>query len=64
MRRYPDLRTLVIAFLVLLAPLTSFAAGQVGETAAPFSLNDTNGINHMLSDHLGEVVYLFMMGHG
>ena len=64
MRRCPDLRVLVLAFLVLVAPLASYAAGQVGETAAAFSLNDTNGIKHMLSDHLGEVVYLFMMGHG
>lgn len=50
--------------LLLLAPLTALAAGQVGETAADFSLTDTNGVTRALSDHAGEVVFLYMVGHG
>ena len=53
-----------ILMMILLTPLAAFAAGQVGEPAADFNLYDTNGVNHILSDHQGEVVYLFMVGYG
>lgn len=58
-------RTLALALaLALLLPAAALAAGQVGEPAADFSLTDTQGITHVLSDHLGEVIYLFPVGHG
>ncbi len=63
MLQRPGLRGALFAALLLLAPLSALGAGLVGETAAPFSLNDTNGINHVLSNHQGEVVYLFFVGH-
>ena len=63
MKRSLQRRSIFLSMLVLLAPLTAFAAGQVGEPAAEFNLNDTNGVSHALSDHLGEVVFLFMVGH-
>ena len=63
MRRSPSPRTVVFLMAFLLAPLSAFGAGQVGEPAANFSLNSTTGVNHTLSDHLGEVVFLFMVGH-
>ena len=64
MRRRPGPYCILISMLLLLAPLTVQAAGQVGEPAADFNLNDTTGVNHVLSNHLGEVVYLFMVGYG
>jgi hypothetical protein len=63
MKRSTSRRSILIATLFLLTPVTAFAAGQVGEAAAEFNLFDTNGVNHRLSAHLGEVVYLFMVGH-
>ena len=64
MLRRPGIRGALLAVLLLLAPLTALGAGQVGEPAADFTLNDTNGIQRMLSSHAGEVVYLFFVGHG
>jgi hypothetical protein len=42
----------------------ALATGQVGEPAADFSLQDTEGITHTLSGEQGRVVVLFMMGYG
>ena len=56
-------RAIFVALIILFAPLNVMAAGQVGDTAANFNLNDTNEIAHTLSEHLGEVVYLFFVGH-
>ena len=64
MLRRMNRRAIFIVMMVLLVPMTALAAGQIGEPAANFTLNDTNGLNHILSDHLGEVVYLFMVGYG
>ena len=46
-----------------LAP-PALATGQVGEPAADFTLHDTEGTIHTLSDYQGRVVVLFMMGYG
>lgn len=53
---------LIAATLLLAAPAAH--AGQIGKPAPDFTLTDTQGVQQTLSDHLGEVVYLFMVGYG
>ena len=56
-------RSIAAVILLTLAPLTALATGQVGEAGADFSLVDTNGMTHTMSDHLGEVLYLWLIGY-
>ena len=61
-------RMLCTAFLVLLTvsilPAASSAAGLEGEDAADFTLTDTDGVVHTLSDYHGTVVFLNIVGYG
>jgi cytochrome oxidase Cu insertion factor (SCO1/SenC/PrrC family) len=52
-----------MAGLLVLAGL-AMATGQVGEPAADFTLIDTQGTSHTLSNCQGQVVILFMVGYG
>jgi hypothetical protein len=55
----------LLAFLLpLIVPAPpALAVGQVGDPAADFSLQDTAGVPHTLSDYRDQVVVLFMMGY-
>ncbi len=53
-----------LAVATLLGASSAMAAGQVGQYAANFTLTDSQGNVHTLSDYRGEVVLLFMMGYG
>jgi len=46
------------AVMLLLLPAAASAALRVGDTAPNFSLPDTAGQYHSLSDHAGKVVLL------
>ncbi len=61
-RRGP-VQTLTTGLFCLLIAGNAAATGQVGESAADFTLNASTGESHTLSDHQGEVVLLFMMGY-
>ncbi len=56
-------RTALLGALLLLTPLAVGATGQVGEIGADFTLQDTNDVWHTLSDHSGEVLYLWFVGY-
>jgi len=49
--------------MLLLAPLTAAAVGQVGDMGADFTLTDTDGAPHTMSDHTGEVLFLWFVGY-
>jgi hypothetical protein len=53
---------LTTAAVVFAGP--AMAVGQVGEPAADFTLESSTYQTHTLSDYLGEVVLLFMVGYG
>jgi hypothetical protein len=54
------MRKLLLALVVLAAiPAMLMAWPQPGDPAPPFSLPDTAGGMHMLSDYQGKVVQLF-----
>lgn len=55
-RRRPVLPVLVA--LVALMPVSALAVLQVGQQAPDFSLPDTAGSYHSLSDYRGQVVLL------
>jgi len=57
------LETLMLVATILL-PSTALAAGLVGEDAADFTLNDTEGVSHTLSAYRGNVVFLSFIGFG
>ncbi len=52
-----------LTLAIMLSAGTALATGQVGEPAADFTLTDSQGMVHTLSDYRGEVVILFMMGY-
>jgi len=58
------LLALLLTTLIVLAAGPAQAAGQVGEPAADFTLQDSQGGWHTLSDQVGTVVVLFMVGYG
>jgi hypothetical protein len=54
------MRKLLVALVVLAAiPAMMMAYPHVGDPAPNFTLADTAGVNHSLSDYNGNVVYLF-----
>jgi peroxiredoxin len=50
---------LVLVMVMLTAPALAL---QVGDVAPDFTLTDTNGIEHTLSDYQGKVVFFNFMG--
>ena len=56
-------RVPLLAFLALLLAAPSLLAVQVGEVAPDFTLTDTQGVQHTLSDYRGTVVMLFFFGY-
>ena len=64
MKRYAKrLTTLLVLGALLASPLAARAAGEVGEQAPDFSLQDRGSASHKLTDYAGQVVLLFMFGH-
>ncbi|MBU0741282.1 peroxiredoxin family protein [bacterium] len=57
-------RAALALLLALSLPATALATGQVGETAADFSLNAAQGGSYTFSEHDGKVRFLFFFGHG
>ena len=54
-----NVRRLVVLFgLLTLLPATALAVLQVGQEAPNFTLPDTAGVNHQLSEFRGRVVLL------
>ena len=54
------MRKLLLALVVLAAvPAILMAAPAVGDPAPNFTLPDTAGVNHQLTDYAGKVVQLF-----
>ncbi len=52
------------ALALLVATGTAFAAPQVGQPAPEFTLTDSNGTSHKLSDFKGKFVVLEWLNHG
>ena len=52
------LRVLPIFLVLLAAPLCAFAAAVVGKPAPDFTLTDSNGTAHSLTDYKGKIVVL------
>jgi len=55
---------LKFALASLIAASTAIAAPQVGQPAPEFTLNDSNGKSHKLSDFKGKFVVLEWLNHG
>jgi len=55
---------LKFALASLVAASTTFAAPQVGQPAPEFTLTDSNGKSHKLSDFKGKFVVLEWLNHG
>jgi hypothetical protein len=54
------MRKLILALAVLAAiPAMVMAYPQAGDPAPNFTLPDTAGVNHQLTDYAGKVVQLF-----
>jgi hypothetical protein len=54
------MRKVMLALAVLVAvPAILMAAPGVGDPAPNFTLPDTAGVNHQLTDYTGKVVQLF-----
>jgi peroxiredoxin len=53
------MRKLLLALVVLAVPAILMAAPGVGDPAPNFTLPDTAGVNHQLTDYSGKVVQLF-----
>lgn len=61
----PERATAAALVLTLaLSSATAFAAGQVGEVAAPFTLDSLDHGSVSLSDYAGQVVLLSVIGYG
>ena len=54
---------LPVLALALLAS-TAFGQARVGDDAPDFTLVDTDGTSHTLSDYQGQVVFLNLVGFG
>jgi len=52
------------AVVLIVAAVTSLAAPQVGQPAPAFTLKDSNGQSHNLSDFKGKFVVLEWLNHG
>lgn len=57
-------RFLAVQAVIMLLAGQAFAAGEVGTAAFDFTLSALDGGTETLSDHLGEVVLLDMLGYG
>ncbi|MCB2198704.1 redoxin domain-containing protein [bacterium] len=53
---------LSVVLLLAIAVLPAQAV-EVGETAPEFTLSDTDGMSHSLSDYRGTVVYIMFFGY-
>jgi peroxiredoxin len=53
------MRKLLLALVVLAVPAILMAAPGVGDPAPNFTLPDTAGVDHQLTDYAGKVVQLF-----
>ena len=65
-RRGARLSLLTAGLALLLVPLfagAALATGQVGEPAADFTLQATDGTWYTLSDFSGQIVFLYMIGY-
>ena len=56
--------SVIVGFLLVLAPLTQAAEAQVDKPAPDFTLPDSNGKSHSLSDYKGKIVVLEWLNHG
>lgn len=56
--------TLFVGFFLVLSPLASAAEAVVGKPAEDFTLPDSTGKIHSLSDHKGKIVVLEWLNHG
>jgi hypothetical protein len=59
-----SLVTTLVAFGLFAVAGPAWSTGQVGEPAADFTLQDSEGFFHTLSDYQDNVVLLFMVGYG
>ena len=57
------MKTLLISLLTLTLHLPAFAAVEPGEEAPDFTLTDSKGISHKLSDFRGKFVVLEWLNH-
>jgi peroxiredoxin len=55
---------MLVGFLLILAPLAQAAEAQVDMPAPDFTLPDSNGKSHSLSDYKGKIVVLEWLNHG
>ncbi len=51
----------IISLILIAASLT--LAQNVGQPAPDFTLTDTNGNTHSLSDYRGKIVYIYWFGY-
>jgi hypothetical protein len=56
--------SVLVGFLLALAPLAQAAEALVDKPAPDFTLPDSNGKNHSLSDYKGKIVVLEWLNHG
>ncbi len=56
--------TMLTGFFLILSPLASAAEAQVGNPAKDFSLPDSTGKTHSLSDYRGKIIVLEWLNHG
>ena len=56
--------TLFVGFFLVLSPLAPATEALVGEPAKDFTLPDSTGKTHSLSDHKGKIVVLEWLNHG
>ena len=58
------IRAALALALALSLPAAALAVGQVGDPAAPFTLNAAQGGSHTYMPGDGMVTFLFFFGHG
>ncbi len=63
-RRTVRISLVVTCCLMLVGPIATAAPGDVGTTAADFSLQVFGGGTQSLSQHSGKVTMLFIVGYG
>lgn len=57
------MRALALGLLLTLAATPALAQARLGEPAPDFTLTDSDGVSHTLSDLHGRVVVLWMVGY-
>ncbi len=58
------MKKLILPLAILALPFAGFSAVETGSPAPDFTLTDTNGQEHSLSDFEGKVVVLEWLNHG